>query len=82
MTDAAYNVTADELRQLVERIEHLAAEKQDIADQIKETLAEAKGRGYSAAIIREIVKLRKMNPDDRAERESVLQLYLSALNMR
>jgi uncharacterized protein (UPF0335 family) len=81
MTDAAYNVTADELRQLVERIEHLAAEKQDIADQIKEVLAEAKGRGYAAAIIREIVRLRKMNPDDRAERESVLQLYLSALGM-
>ena len=81
MNDTAYNVTADELRQFIERYEHLDAEKKDIADQMKEVIAEAKGRGYSAAGIREIVKLRKMNPDDRAERESILQVYLAALGM-
>ena len=81
MNDTAYNVTADELRQFIERLEHLASEKQDIADQMKEVMAEAKGRGYSAAVIREIVKLRKMNPDDRTERESILQVYLAALGM-
>jgi len=74
-------VTADELRSFVERIEQLNAEKADIAEQAKEVMAEAKGRGYYGPIIREIVKLRKMKPDDRAEREAVLDMYLSALGM-
>jgi uncharacterized protein (UPF0335 family) len=80
MTDS-YNVTADELRQFIERIEQLDAEKQDISDQRKEVLAEAKGRGYSTPIIREIVKMRKMKPDDLAKREAVLDMYRSALGM-
>jgi uncharacterized protein (UPF0335 family) len=74
-------ITADELRQFIERYEHLQAEKQDIADQQKEVLAEAKGRGFSVPILREIIKLRKMKPDERAEKEAVLDLYLSALGM-
>lgn len=78
MTD---QVTADELRQFIERIEQLDAEKRDIADQRKEVIAEAKGRGYSGPIIAEIVKLRRMKPDDLAEREAVLELYRSALGM-
>jgi uncharacterized protein (UPF0335 family) len=75
------SITAAELQQFVERYEHLQIEKQDIADQQKEVLAEAKGRGFSVPILREIIKLRKLNPDDRAEREAVLDLYLSALGM-
>jgi uncharacterized protein (UPF0335 family) len=77
----AYNVTADELRQFIERIEQLDSEKADIAEQRKEVLAEAKGRGYSTPIIREIVKMRKMRPDDLAEREAVLDVYRRALDM-
>ena len=80
MTDA-YAITADELRQFVERYEALAAEKQDIADQQREVMAEAKGRGYSVPILREIIRLRKMRPDDVAEREAVLEIYRSALGM-
>jgi uncharacterized protein (UPF0335 family) len=80
MTDS-YNVTADELRQIIERIEQLDSEKTDIAEQRKEVLAEAKGRGYSTPIIREIVKMRKMKPDDLAEREAVLDMYRRALDM-
>jgi len=80
MTDA-YNVTADELRQFIERIEQLDSEKADIAEQRKEVLAEAKGRGYSTPIIREIVKMRKIKPDDLAEREAVLDMYRAALGM-
>lgn len=76
-----YNVTADELRQFIERIEQLDAEKADIAEQAKKVMAEAKGRGYATAIIREIIKLRKMKPDDVAEREAVLAMYRSALGM-
>jgi uncharacterized protein (UPF0335 family) len=80
MTDA-YAITADELRQFVERYEALAAEKQDIADRQKEVMAEAKGRGYSVPILREIIRLRKMRPDDVAEREAVLEIYRQALGM-
>lgn len=78
----SYNVAADELRQFIERLEQLDAEKREIADQAKEVMAEAKARGYSAAIIRELIKLRKMKPDDRAEREAILDMYLSALGMQ
>lgn len=76
-----YNVTAAELRQFIERVEQLNADKQAIADEAREVMAEAKGRGYSGPIIREIVKLRRMKPDDRAEREAVLEMYMSALGM-
>ena len=80
MTDQ-YQITADELRQFIERFERLEAEKKDIAEQQKEVLVEAKFRGYDTAIMREIIKLRKMAPDERAEKEAILQVYLDALGM-
>ena len=80
-TSKAYSVTAEELRQFIERWEHLEAEKKDIADQQKEVMAEAKGRGYAVPILREIIKLRKMKPDERAEKEAVLDLYAQALGL-
>ena len=78
-SDDPYNVTADELRQFVERVEALNVEKSEIADQIKEVYAEAKGRGYDTVVLRHIVARRKKNPDSIAEFEAVLELYLSAL---
>jgi uncharacterized protein (UPF0335 family) len=80
MTDQ-YQITAKQLRSYIERYERLEAEKQDIADQQKEVLAEAKGCGYDTAIMREIIKLRKMDPDERAEKEAILQVYLEALGL-
>ncbi len=80
-TDSAYDVTADELRQFIERYEHLDAEKKDIADQQKEVMAEAKGRGYDVKVLRKIIALRKRKPDDIAEEEAVLDLYKAALGM-
>ena len=80
-TDTAYDVTADELRQFIERYEHLDAEKKDIADQQKEVMAEAKGRGYDTKILKRLVALRKRKPDEIAEEESVLDLYKTALGM-
>ena len=77
----AYEITADQLRSFIERYERFEAEKQDIADQQKEVLAEAKGCGYDTAILREIIKLRKMDPQDRAEKEAILQIYLDALGL-
>ena len=79
MTDM--NVTADELRQFIERAEQLASEKRDIAEQEKELFAEAKGRGYDTKIMRKIIALRKRRADDIAEEEAILELYRSALGM-
>ncbi|QBY00058.1 DUF2312 domain-containing protein [Rhodophyticola sp. CCM32] len=78
----SYRVTADELRQFIERYERLEAEKKDIADQQKEVMAEAKGRGYDTRILRKVVALRKREPDDIAEEEAVLEMYKEALGMR
>lgn len=80
-TDNAYNVTADELRQFIERIEHLEAEKKDIADQIKEVYAELKGRGYDGKAIKKLVALRKKNPAEREEEDAILEVYKTALGM-
>lgn len=73
--------TADELRQFIERYEQMEAEKKDIADQQKEVMAEAKGRGYDTKVMRKIVAIRKRKPDDLAEEEAVLDLYKAALGM-
>ncbi|KGJ07882.1 hypothetical protein IT40_19855 [Paracoccus versutus] len=77
----SYQVTADELRQFVERIEHLEQEKKDIAEQIKEVYAESKGRGYDTKALRSIISLRKKDKDQVAEEEAVLEIYKQALNM-
>lgn len=81
MTEQTYSVTAGELRQFIERAERLEAEKKDIADQIKEVLAEAKGRGYDTKVIRKVIAMRKRDKADLSEEEAVLQLYLDALGM-
>lgn len=81
VSDATYTIAADELRQFIERYEHLEAEKKDIADQQKEVMAEAKGRGYDTKVLRKIVALRKRRADDIAEEEAILDLYKSALGM-
>lgn len=78
-TDIVYRVTASELRQFIERIERLNAEKQDIADAIKEAFAEAKGRGYDTAVMRKVIARRKRDRDDLAEEQAVLDLYEEAL---
>jgi uncharacterized protein (UPF0335 family) len=77
----AYNVTADELRQFVERFEQLESEKKDITEQQKELMAEAKGRGYDTKVMRKVIALRKRKPDEIAEEEAVLDMYKSALGM-
>ena len=79
--DDPYAVTADELRQFVERFETLEAEKKDITEQQKELMAEAKGRGYDTRVMRKVIALRKRKPDEIAEEEAVLDLYKTALGM-
>ena len=74
-------VTAEELRQFVERFERLEIEKKDISDQQKEVMAEAKSRGYATRIMRKIVSLRKRDLEEVAEEEAVLSMYKTALGM-
>ena len=73
--------TDDRLRLLIERVERLEEEKKGIADDIRETYAEAKAVGYDAKIMRQIVRLRKMKPDDRSEMEMLLDTYKAALGL-
>jgi uncharacterized protein (UPF0335 family) len=77
----AYNVTADELRQFIERFEQLESEKKDVAEAQKELMAEAKGRGYDTKVMKKVIAFRKRKPDDIAEEEAVLEMYKQALGM-
>lgn len=79
--DTANSVSGGELRQFVERIERLEAEKKDIADAQKEVYAELKALGYMTRPVRKLIAQRKRDPDDIAEEEAVLELYKSALGM-
>lgn len=80
MTEA-HSVTADELRQFIERAEQLASEKTDIAEQEKELFAEAKGRGYDVKVMRKVIRDRKMQREALAEFEAVEEVYRSAIGM-
>lgn len=84
MTTPGHNSGAangEELRQFIERYEHLDAEKKDIAAAQKEIMAEAKGRGYDPKTIRKLIAMRKRDKDDLDEESAVLELYMSALGM-
>ena len=74
-------VTADELRQFIERIEQMNAEISDITEARKEVFAEAKGRGYDTKVIRKLIAIRKRRADDIAEEEAIMDLYRAALGM-
>jgi uncharacterized protein (UPF0335 family) len=76
MTDL--NVTAAELRQFIERAEQLTADRKDIGEQLADVFAEAKGRGYDVKCLKEVLRLRKMKPDDLAEFEAVVDVYRAA----
>jgi uncharacterized protein (UPF0335 family) len=73
---------AGQLKSLVERIERLEEEKTALAADIREIYAEAKGHGFDTKIMRQVVRMRRLDKADRQEQEAVLDLYLSALGMR
>jgi uncharacterized protein (UPF0335 family) len=76
-----YRVTASELRQFVERYERLEAERRDLADQMKEVMAEARARGYDVKVLKKLIAVRKREPAEVSEEEAILELYKSALGM-
>ena len=88
MTDTAAETTAetvtvggvagDQLRSYLERVERLEEEKAALMADIREIFAEAKGNGFDVKIMRQVLKLRKMDRDDRAEAETLLDLYKRA----
>ena len=80
MTDAG-SVVVDRLRTIIERIERLEDEKKALSDDIREVYSEAKGAGFDVKVIRQVVRLRKMDATDRNEMEQVLDAYKRALGM-
>jgi len=73
------SVAADQLKSLIERIERLEEEIKQLTDDKKDIYAEAKGEGFDVKILREVVRLRKQDKDERDERETLLDVYLHAL---
>lgn len=74
-------VAADELRLLIERAERLEEEKKGITEDIKDVMAEAKGRGYDPKAIRKILSIRKKKKEEYQEEEAILEVYMQALGM-
>jgi uncharacterized protein (UPF0335 family) len=81
MSDGTGNLAREHLRAFIERIERLEEEKATLMEDIREVYAEAKGTGFDPKIMRQVVRIRKMEPDQRQEQEYVLDTYLSALGM-
>ena len=82
MEDGKLTDTAREkLRLTVERIERLEEEKKGIADDVRDVYAEAKAVGYDTKIMRQVIRLRAMKPDERSEQETILEMYKAALGI-
>ena len=81
MSDDVGGVAADRLRSFVERIERLEEEKAALAADVKEVYAEAKGNGFDTKILRQVIRLRRMDNADRQEQEELVTLYMQALGM-
>lgn len=80
MNDVA-GVAGDRLRAFIERVERLEEEKAALSEDIKEVYSEAKGTGFDIKIMRQIIRLRKMEEGDRSEMEEILDVYKRALGM-
>lgn len=74
-------VTAEELKSYIERIENLEQEKKDLQDHIREVYAKAADEGFDTKVMKQIIRLRKMDNDDREEQEALLDVYKRALGM-
>ena len=74
-------IAKDHLKAFIERIERLEEEKKAIADDIRDVYAEAKGNGFDVKALRTIVRMRKQDPNERQEQETILETYMQALGM-
>lgn len=78
-TDILNQAAQGQLKSIIERIERLEQEKSEIAEQIKEVFAEAKGNGFDVKVLRKVVRIRKQDRVKRLEEEAITDLYLSAM---
>jgi uncharacterized protein (UPF0335 family) len=74
-------IAGDRLKSFIERIERLDEEKQALANDIKEVYAEAKGTGFDTKIMRQLIRMRKMDKDDLDEQETLIDIYKRAIGM-
>jgi uncharacterized protein (UPF0335 family) len=74
-------IAGDRLKSFVERIERLEEERRALGNDLKEIYAEAKGNGFDTKIIRQVIRLRRMDKDDLDEQETLLDIYRRALGM-
>jgi uncharacterized protein (UPF0335 family) len=81
MAEDSSGISADRLRSIIKRIEKLEEDKAAISDDIKEVYAEAKGTGFDVKVIRQIVRMRKVEVEKRRELSELLELYMSAIGM-
>jgi uncharacterized protein (UPF0335 family) len=79
--DASFRFAKDQLKAFVERIEKLEEEKKTISDDIRDVYAESKANGFDVKALRQIIKLRKIEPTERDEQEAILETYMHALGM-
>lgn len=77
--EASFRVSAGELRQFIDRVERLEAEKKEIADQVRDVFSEARGRGYDVKVMRKAIARRKRDRDAVAEEDAVLEMYEQAI---
>jgi uncharacterized protein (UPF0335 family) len=78
---AGINISVERLRSLIERIERLEEERKTLSSDIKDIFAEAKSAGYDARVLRELIRIRKQDPDDVEAQETLLDVYRRALGM-
>ena len=76
-----HNIAMERLKSIVERIERLAEERNALGSDIRDVFTEAKSAGFEPKVIRELLKLRKMDPDDLREQREMLDLYMHAVGM-
>lgn len=81
MSDPQEDVHADQLKRFIDRIERMEKDKTDIAEDIRDIYMEAKSQGYDPKVMREIIKIRKTDPNDLDEYEAMLHLYKQAMGM-
>ncbi|HIF59328.1 MAG TPA: DUF2312 domain-containing protein [Rhodospirillales bacterium] len=74
-------IASERLRTIIERIERLEEEKAALAEDIREIFSEAKAAGFDVKILRQVIRLRKLDSSDRQEQEAILDLYKRALDM-
>jgi uncharacterized protein (UPF0335 family) len=82
MSDMGHNLVAgDELNLLFERIEKMEEQKKEIAEDIRDVFAEGKSRGYDVKIMRQVLRLRALDPDKRQEERYLVDAYASAIGL-